>query len=147
MQGGTQFSTLQKHQRLTTTNVLTNRIYLDPQTHHGGQNLSISFVNPSQTGFKSRWETQIEAKTYQQENQSKFEIFGKVTNPAPCTPQAGSWRSSMKNCEKLERKCASSSKWNSNDLLILLTSNLVFRFICCQKCLNYLFLLIAYLIN
>ena len=48
---GTQFSTL--HNLETTTNVLTNRANSYPQTLLGG-NLSISFVNRSQTEFKSR---------------------------------------------------------------------------------------------
>ena len=127
MQGGRKElnSLRSRNTKKSTTNVLTYIIWVDPKTFHRRKNLPVSFVNSSPTGFKIRWESQIEAKTYRQENQSKSEISGKVTNPVPCMPQAGTWRSSMKNCEKWESKCASSSKWNSNDLLILVSTNFV----------------------
>ena len=52
--------------------------------------LSISSQNLIRAEFKSRWETQIEVKTYQQrENHSEFKIPNEAANPLSGFPQAG----------------------------------------------------------
>ena len=75
--------------------------------YFSGGILSISSQNLIRAEFKSRWETQIEVKTYQQrENHSEFKILNEAANPLSGFPQAGRhmkvsgeklWRVRVKN--------------------------------------------------